>query len=419
MRVTVVTEHRFSATPQGLFTAGPFAYSFWRRYLAVFDSVCVVARAADWDGIPPASHGGGRGQAARADGPGVSLARVPYYRGPEQLFGSIGRVRRAVIAALEESDAILLRLPSVLAALAERWLRRSGRPFAVEVVGDPWDALAPGAYPHFCRAVFRRALAGGQRRQCAASCTSSYVTRAALQRRYPARPGSLSLGCSDVELPDSAFAVQPRAVPNAPRQPCLVTVGSLDHLYKGPDILLDALARCRRRGLDASLTVIGDGRHRPALEAACRRLGISARVVFRGQLAFGNAVRNELDRADLFVLPSRQEGLPRALLEAMARGLPALGSTVGGIPELLAPDDLVPPNDPVALARKIGQVCGDPGRLERMSSINLATSREYEERRLEQPRKVFLERVRGETERWLHSRYRAPARGNLGPIGFH
>jgi glycosyltransferase involved in cell wall biosynthesis len=386
MRVAVVTEHRFLRAPGGVFTCGPFPYSFWKRYLAVFDAVLVVARAAEADRLPPA--------ATRADGPGVQFAAPPYYRGPEQFLTRAAGIRRELIASLGDSDAIILRLPSVLAFLAAGWLRRSGRPFAVEVVGDPWDALGPGAHRHPLRALFRHVLSRSQRRQCAASCVSSYVTRQALQRRYPARPGVLSIGCSDVELPRPVFAGRPRCWPGPLRHPALVSVGSLNHLYKAPDVLVEALSRCLRNGLEASLAVVGDGQHRAALEARCRALGIQGQVAFRGQLAFGEAVRRELDRADLFVLPSRQEGLPRALLEAMARGLPAIGSSVGGIPEVLSRADLVPPNDPAALARKIEQVCLDPGRLTRMSSRNLARAWEYEEPRLEQQRNDFLERVR-------------------------
>ena len=65
----------------------------------------------------------------------------------------------------------------------------------------------------------------------------------------------------------------------------------------------------------------------------------------------GHGVTEQLDAADVFVLPSRQEGLPRAMIEAMARSLPCVGSDVGGISELI-PDWVVPPNDPQALALK-------------------------------------------------------------------
>ena len=401
MRVVVVTEHRFVHMPGGVSTAGPFAYSFWKRYLSVFDGVTVIARAA---GAVRLKGAGAEAQAARAGGPGVWIAALPYYRGPEQFFWRLPRIRRALLASLDESDAIILRLPSVLAALAEGWLRRTGRPFAVEVVGDPWDALARGAHPHPLRALFRQALARSQRRQCAASCAASYVTRQALQRRYPAGLGALAVGCSDVELPHSVFAEHPRAATQPLRKPALITVGSLNHLYKAQDVLLEAVACCRRNGLDASLVVVGDGQCRPALEARCRLLGIQDHIIFRGQLAFGGAVRRELDQADLFALPSRQEGLPRALLEAMARALPAIGSTVGGIPELLAPEDLAQPGNPAQLARKIEEVCRDPARLEQMSERNLSTARQYEETRLERQRSLFLERVRTETERWAHLR---------------
>src|SRR6185295_5192765 len=92
--------------------------------------------------------------------------------------------------------------------------------------------------------------------------------------------------------------------------------------YKGHDVLVEALARCRARGIAVTLTIVGDGMHRPALEAQVRALGVGPYVRFAGQLTAGAEVRRELDTADLFVLASRQEGLPRAMIEAMARGIP-------------------------------------------------------------------------------------------------
>jgi len=130
-------------------------------------------------------------------------------------------------------------------------------------------------------------------------------------------------------------------------------------------------------------------------------LGVSERVEFRGQLASGELVRQELDRADLFVLPSRQEGLPRAMIEAMARGLPCIGSTVGGIPELLPESDLVPPDDARRLAHTIRSVVTDHARLARMSERNLEKAREYAPERLARRRGHFYERVRIRTQEWL------------------
>jgi glycosyltransferase involved in cell wall biosynthesis len=149
------------------------------------------------------------------------------------------------------------------------------------------------------------------------------------------------------------------------------------------------------------LILVGDGQHRQALSERAAQLGIAAHVHFRGQLASGEPIRDELDRADLFLLPSRQEGLPRAMVEAMARALPCIGSTVGGIPELLPPDEMVPPGDADALARKISEIVTDPERMHRMSSRNLARAGAFQEDVLRERRLEFYRYVRERTEDWL------------------
>jgi glycosyltransferase involved in cell wall biosynthesis len=175
-------------------------------------------------------------------------------------------------------------------------------------------------------------------------------------------------------------------------------------LYKAQDVLIDALASCIRTGVNLSLTLVGDGRHRAALEERAARQGVGERVSFVGALPAGEAVRHALDRADLFVLPSHQEGLPRAMLEAMARGVPCIGSNVGGIPELLPDEDLVPPGDVAALAQKLREVVGNAERLVHMSARNLETARRYREEVLGQRRIAFYEHVRHVTEASLRRR---------------
>jgi glycosyltransferase involved in cell wall biosynthesis len=144
----------------------------------------------------------------------------------------------------------------------------------------------------------------------------------------------------------------------------------------------------------------GDGKHRPELQARAAALGLGNDVVFHGRLPAGERVRALLDQADAFVLPSRAEGLPRAMIEAMARALPCIGSTVGGIPELLPPEDLVPPGDAAALARKIREVLTDPERLAQMSARNVQKAKEYSEDVLRARRLAFYRQVREKTEAW-------------------
>ena len=394
MQAVVVLDFRFDQTPDGaVWTPTAFARGFWDRYLEVFEGVKVVARARRVTAPEERQQ--------RVDGAGVSFAAVPHYLGPLEYLRRASQVRRAVRTAISPCDAVILRVGSQLAGCVSSWLRRTGRPYGLEVVGDPREAFAAGAVRHPLRLLFRSHFVRALRLQCAGACGAAYVTDSVLQQRYPCRQHAA--GISDVELPDGAY-VPEGCVDFSERNARLVFVGSLEQMYKAPDVLLDAIALCGRRGSALSLTLIGDGRHRAELEARAAAVGIRDQVSFLGQLPAGDAIRGELDKASLFVLPSRTEGLPRAMLEAMARGLPCVGAAVGGIPELLPDEDLVPSGDADALSRKILEVLKDRPRMERMSARNLAKAGEYRDQKLRPRRKAFYEHIRCETERWLEGR---------------
>jgi len=402
MRLLVATEHHFVRTPDGAVhsVTGGRDYDFWLRYLEVFGEVVVVARVKQ--GVfPPLEN-------SVASGPEVSFAELPDYAGPKQYLRHFKELRSRAPLAVTSGAAVILRVPGAVGGLVwHEIMCNNDRPYAVEVVGDPYDVFAPGSVKHPLRPIFRWWFSRQLRRQCAGACAASYVTEHHLQRRYPAAPGAFVTHCSGVELPDVAFASAPRSTREEDAQRfTLIFVGSLAQLYKAPDVLIDALGLCVRDGLDLRLVFVGDGKHRSELEAKTAALGLGGRINFLGQLPAGKAVRAQLDEADVFVLPSRTEGLPRAMIEAMARGMPCIGSTVGGIPELLPAEDLVPPGDTAALARKIREVVTDPARMARMSARNLEKAQEYRNEVLHDRRVEFYQYVKRATEAWIETRKR-------------
>ena len=391
MKIVVTIEHRFEGTPDGaVWTQTQFPYSFWTRYLEVFDGVKVVARVQPVDSVPD--------DYKRVDGENVTVSAIPYYVGPWQYLKQAQKVKNAARQAVELQDAVMLRPSSTIADCIEPLLRDTNHPYGVEVVADPYDAFAPGSIEHPLRPFFRWLTSRNLRRQCANAHAAAYVTEFALQRRYPPNPEAFATYFSDVQLPP--FLSAPRS-PKTDGRFTLIAVGTLAQLYKAPNILVEAVASCIQQGLDLELLWLGDGKHRTELEDRVAELGLSDRLHFIGQLASGSAVQEKLDRADLFVLPSYQEGLPRATIEAMARGLPCIGSTVGGFPELLAEEDLVPPGDVSALTAKIREVVTDPERIAKMSARNLTKAHDYEEEGLKQRRLKYYRYVRQMTETWL------------------
>jgi glycosyltransferase involved in cell wall biosynthesis len=137
-------------------------------------------------------------------------------------------------------------------------------------------------------------------------------------------------------------------------------IGTVGRLIpeKGLDVLLAALPQILATHRVA-LTVVGDGPERPALERRARELPVD----FAGHLETPSAVASFLRSIDVFVMPSRWEGLPNALLEALACGVPVVATDVPGMAEAAADNALlVPPDHPAALADAICQVLASPIR---------------------------------------------------------
>ena len=368
-------------------------YSFWTRYLDVFDGVRIVARVRETPEVPE--------RWIRADGPGVTFRGVPYYVGPYQYLARCLTVAGSLGRAIQAEDAVVLRVPSLLANQLIGQLRRRAHPYAVEVVGDPWEVFAPGTVHHPLRSLLRLYFTRRLRAQCRYACVASYVTRRNLQRRYPIGCGRWTTYYSSIELDAEGFVPEVAEQKSTRRATRIVFVGTLEQLYKGPDTLLAAVARCVQEGLALQVRLVGEGRYRGMLEEQAKRLGIRECADFLGQVSPGSNVRDELDRADLFVLPSRTEGLPRAMIEAMARGLPCLGSTAGGIPELLPAEDLVTPGDDRVLAMKMTEVLRNPAKRLRMARRNLQRAHDYRRDILQLRRREFYCRLRKQSEAWL------------------
>ncbi len=407
MRLLIAYDHHFlRAADGGVYVGHPMAlagYRAWEPYLKVFETVFVLARVRR---LAPEE----KPNSARADGPGVEFHDVPDYLGPWEYARSFWSARAAVRRGVDRADACILKAPGMIAQMARSRLAQARRPYAVEVIADPWDMYAPGAVRSVVRPWVRRRWMRALGSICREAGAVCYVTREALQRRYPPGPNTWSTFVSDVDLESVSIAPE-SAIQNRRshwealfRGDCdcrLIVgfVGALGQLYKAPDILLRAAAVCLRSNLPLRVVIAGDGKYRRFLEDLTRELGIEQHVLFLGSLAPGAAIQNLLDNLDLFVLPSRQEGLPRALVEAMARGCPCVGSTVGGIPELLAAEDLVKPDDAAGLAARLEEVLAGPARLEQMARRNLARAAEYRPEVLSERREVFLRKVREQAQK--------------------
>jgi glycosyltransferase involved in cell wall biosynthesis len=144
------------------------------------------------------------------------------------------------------------------------------------------------------------------------------------------------------------------------RAPIILYVGSLIKI-KGVNYLIESLPQVVQQFPDYRLVIIGDGPELPFLKSLGEKLGITQAIVFMGSQTPAQ-VQAWMQQAKLLVLPSLEEGLGVVLLEALACGTPCVGTSVGGIPDVITPEvgRLVPPADPAALAEAILRVLAEP-----------------------------------------------------------
>jgi glycosyltransferase involved in cell wall biosynthesis len=352
----------------------------WQHYLAFADHVTVASRSKELTGSPSERLTA----AARA---GVSFQPIPSLSGPRIRFSN----RRAGAARLRElverADALVARLPSEIGTLAVEVAERASKPFAVELVTCTWDAL--WNYGTWQGKVYAPISWWQTRRVVRRAPFVLYVTQEFLQRRYPTR--GQSVGCSDVELPELDPTVLERRLENigaAGRPVRIGTIAALTVRFKGVQTALAALGRNRDRLPPFELHVLGAGDPEPWRQLA-RRHGVEGETHFDGTLPPGAPVHDWLDALDLYIQPSFQEGLPRSLVEALSRACPAIGSTAGGIPELLADECLHRPGDVRRLGELIVAAVADRDRQAAQARRNFDVARRYEKRVLDRVRTGF------------------------------
>jgi glycosyltransferase involved in cell wall biosynthesis len=375
-RCCVVSDARFSRRGSAYWAPrNNFPTGHWHELLSVFDEVTIFARARE----------------ANLDVPpdvvlprGTSVREAPYYVGVAGLVRKLPALLRSVWRLTREDRVFLLRGPGFLSILAALALSLRRKAYCVELLGDSGESLLFSTSR--MRAVWAR-LARLLTRAAVRRASATLYVVGFLRDRYPPGPTALSAVISDARL--GAWMFRPPHPAPAGRMLTLVTVANMEQPYKGHTYLFEALAALRKEGRDVRLRLIGEGRLRAQLEQLADTLAIRDAITFHGALPWGEPVFSILDESDLFLLASLTEGMPKALLEAMARGLAAISTAVGGIPEILPAEALFRPADAAAIAERIAFYERDRNALARLADRCHATAEAFREDLLTEKRRTF------------------------------
>lgn len=318
----------------------------------------------------------------------VSIRFVEKENTIKKRFLDRSKNRGIIRELVNHSDLVIGHVPDSVAIMALTSALRLKKTCIAVAVGCPWDS----GWNHSMRGKFMAPIGALLMRNIMGKVPyAMYVTQEFLQKRYPC-PG-ITVGCSDVVMPqldkkvliDRLYKIKNTNV----KKLRLVTSAAVDVRYKGQYDVIKAISLLRKQGYDLQYYLLGGGDN-TYLRGIAEKYGVARNVHFLGMRSH-EEVFSILDEMDVYVQSSRTEGLPRAVVEAIGRALPAIGTRVGGIPELLSPACLYNPGDVRALAGIISGFTHES--LESEAQRNFAHAAEYARDVLDARREAFLGRV--------------------------
>ncbi|HHQ6617549.1 TPA: glycosyltransferase [Serratia fonticola] len=373
----VICNNRMLTDSNGTFWVSKQTYgdAFWSRYLTIFSVVRPICRVTTVEVIPA-----GWVPITLKD---VKPIAITGFEGINQLIKNSHRIRAELTKAIVSVDSLIVRGPTVLTSVIQDKFLNKNFLYGVEVVSDPWDDFAKGSYKHKLRFFLQHYYYHMFKLLIKNAYVASYVTESYLQNKYPALRSQYSTNYSSISLRvDDISKSSCRQFPNNEVWH-IGLIARLDTPHKGGDILLRAIKECHLAGKKVKCTIVGDGKELSILKELAEQLNINKLVEFPGAVANKDDVFSYLDSFDLFALPTRQEGLPRSIIEAMARGLPCLSTPIGGVPELVAENELFQLDNYLQLSQKIINLIDNPEYCKELSNENINKSKKYIEPELE------------------------------------
>jgi glycosyltransferase involved in cell wall biosynthesis len=382
MKALFVHDHFYYTDNNGkTLSKGQYHRSVWDRYLNHFDELTVIGRDGGF-----ASQGENGINIASRDN--VKFNLFHNTNSLKGLLSGRNELKQDIAKLVSDHDVIILRGISELGAIAYTQSRKQGKLIALEMVSCAWDELwNHGSWLAKTYAPYRFLLAKKIAKNANATL---YVTQQFLQKRYPTR-ADIVAHASNVQITDDAFS---QIKISAKKHYKIGLIGTLKNKLKGVDVALEAMRILKNRGVtNASLHILGPGDPKP-YQDKINRLGLSSHVHLDGIRESGQGVWEWLRGLDLYIQPSFQEGVPRAMIEAMAQGLPAIGSNAGGIPELISDDMIIQKGDANMLADKIETMLNDEQLRSTQSHQNYETAQKYNDETLSKIRFEFWSNVK-------------------------
>ena len=252
------------------------------------------------------------------------------------------KFEKKIVELVDCVDLVFARMPSTVSNSVLTVVQKKNKPYLVEVGGCAWDSY----WNHgILGKLIAPAMFYNARKNIAKADFATYVTKSFLQKRYP--NNNVTTNCSNVYLKavgDDILKKRLDKIATMDLKKIVLgqAVNSIDVKYKGEHLVLYAMRKLKELGIMVEFQVAGPGTG-DYLKKVAAKCGVSDQLTLKGTLT-KDEIFEWYQSIDIYIQPSKQEGLPRSVIEAMSYGCPALGSDLAGIPELLDKECLFDPD---------------------------------------------------------------------------
>jgi len=384
MKTTFVFDTIISSDGNDFYTR-TLHYELWKdRYLPYFGELTVVTRVKFEDKFSIDNNA----MLQIVNGEKVFVNPINDYKKVSDSLFSYFRIKEEMRTIIEQSDFVIIRMPSILGFFAIKECKNLSKDYLVELVADPWD----GYYYHTKKSgkILAPFMYIKTKKIVSKSNNVLYVTRDFLQKRYPSK-GKHTIGVSDavIDSPNESFVMSNinRRVLNIQNGNIRFgLVGNYDLRTKGQDIAIKAIHKSNLNKDNLKLELVGSGNSN-YLENIIKEYNCSKNVLFIGTKKAGNEMFEWMDSLDVLLIPSYQEGLPRVVLEAMSRGLLVIGSSAGGIYKLISKEFIFKKGEVEDLRQLLNNLSNK--KLSDEMILNYVNSFEYNKENLDLIRNKF------------------------------
>ena len=247
----------------------------------------------------------------------VNVITFPSIALPTERVRNLSVARKIVKEAIKDCDAAIIKVPTFIGAEAIKLAEKYNKPYFIEVGECIFDSLI--AEKNVFKIIAAPILYVWHRHLIRHTKYGIYVTKAYLQRRYPLVKGGIYASCSNVTIPsvqESVLEKRLSKIKNMNKGTIeLATVGNMTNKLKALDVALVALKHQCLSDTDVVLHIYGDY-SLELWQSYLDELPSNVKVIFEGFVSNKEELFSRLDNTDIYIHPSRAEGLPRAVIEA-------------------------------------------------------------------------------------------------------